>query len=178
MLSDRGWNFCRFGQQFERAVITCNAGATVFKSLATRAMKSADNEDHPVEIELSAFLRMLASRDAYHRLYQMRAEPVPVLRMLYANEEVPRSVRKCLGECALLLSGQGHESPGAVRSMETIDRVVRLVDSSDWDKFFPGASLQSASLDELVGLLEQINDLTHKVHDVVTDGFINHQLAE
>jgi uncharacterized alpha-E superfamily protein len=177
MLSDRGWNFCRFGQQFERAVITCNAGATIFKSLGKRAAKSADNDDHPVEIELSAFLRMLASRDAYHRLYQMRAEPVPVLRMLYANAEVPRSVRKCLGECAHLLAGQGHQSPGAMRSGETIERVVRLIDGSDWEKYFPGASLQAASLDELVGLLEQINDLTHEVHNVVTDGFINHQLA-
>ena len=178
MLSDRGWNFCRFGQQFERAVITCNAGATVFKSLAKRAAKFSDGEDHPVEIELSAFLRMLASRDAYHRLYQMRAEPLPVLRMLYLNGEVPRSVRKCLGECARLLSGQEHESPGSIRSVETIDRVVRLIENSDWEEFFPGASLPASSLDGLVSLLGEISDLTHKIHGVVTDGFINHQLAD
>ncbi len=178
MLSDRGWNFCRFGQQFERAVITCNAGVTVFKSLAKRAAKSADNDDHPVEIELSAFLRMLASRDAYHRLYQMRAEPVPVLRMLYANEEVPRSVRKCLGECARLLAEHGHESAGAARSQDTVNGVVRLIEVSDWEMFFPGASLQAPSLDGLVRRLEEINEQTHQVHDVVTDGFINHQPAD
>jgi len=177
MLSDRGWNFCRFGQQFERAVITGNAGVTIFKSLAKRTGQSAENEDHPVEIELSAFLRMLASRDAYHRIYQMRAEPVPVLRMLYANEEVPRSVRKCLGECAHLLGGHGQEPPGAVRARVAIEAVVRLIDNSDWDKFFPGASLQSAARDELVDLLENINDRTHGIHEVVADGFINHQLA-
>ena len=178
MLSDRGWNFCRFGQQFERAVITCNAGVTVFKSLAKRAEKSGQNDDHPVEIELSAFLRMLASRDAYHRLYQMRAEPVPVLRMLYANEEVPRSIRKCLGDCEHLLAGHGDESPRAARSHDAINDVLRLVGDADWEKFFPGASLQPASLDELVRLLEDINDRTHVIHDVVTDGFINHQLAD
>jgi uncharacterized alpha-E superfamily protein len=121
---------------------------------------------------------MLASRDAYHRLYQMRAEPVPVLRMLYANEEVPRSVRKCLGECARLLAEHGHESAGAARSQDTVNGVVRLIEVSDWEMFFPGASLQAPSLDGLVRRLEEINEQTHQVHDVVTDGFINHQPAD
>ena len=176
MLSDRGWNFCRLGQQLERAVITGNAGVTVFKSLAKRAGKSGVSADHPVEIELSAFLRMLASRDAYHRLYRMRAEPVPVLRMLYASEEVPRSVRKCLAECARLLGDDGDTSPGVVRSREVIAVVPRLIDGADWEKFFAGPALDPARLDELVVLLELINARTHAIHDVVTDGFINHQL--
>lgn len=177
MLSDRGWNFCRFGQQLERAVITGNAGLTVFASLAKRAAKNGGNEDHPVEIELSAFLRMLASRDAYHRLYQMRAEPVPVLRMLYTNDEVPRSVRKCLGECARLLDGHGEDSPGEKRARGAIGAVLALIDGADWDEFFAGTALQAEKLDRCVALLEQINDRTHAVHDVVSDGFINHQLA-
>ena len=183
MLSDRGWNFCRFGQQFERASITCNAGATIFKSLARRAGKSGAEQDHPVETELSAFLRLLASRDAYHRIYQMRAEPVPVLRMIYSNDEVPRSVRKCLAECARLIGGS--DSVGGSRVAEAIAVATRLIGDADWDKFFPAASRESAAgpeldarrLGKLVALLEEINDRTHRIHDVVTDGFINHQLA-
>ena len=183
MLSDRGWNFCRFGQQFERAAVTGNAGVTVFKSLAKRAEKMGGVDNHPVEIELSAFLRMLASRDAYHRIYQMRAEPVPVLRMLYDNDEVPRSVRKCLVECARFIGGS--ESPGGARVSGAIAAVTRLIDEAGWEKFFPApvrevaeaSGLDAGLLEKLVTLLESINDRTHEIHDVVTDGFINHQLA-
>ena len=183
MLSDRGWNFCRFGQQFERASVTCNAGATVFKSLFKRAEKAGGDRDHPVETELSAFLRMLASRDAYHRIYQMRAEPVPVLRMLYDNGEVPRSVRKCLGECAQLIGGA--DSVGSARVGESIKAVASLVESAAWEKYCPvpsreaaaGATLDAHKLGKLVALLDTISDRTHEIHDVVTDGFINHQLA-
>jgi len=183
MLSDRGWNFCRFGQQFERAAVTCNAGVTVFKSLAKRAEKTADGEDQPVEIELSAFLRMLASRDAYHRIYQMRAEPVPVLRMLYDNDEVPRSVRKCLAECARFIGGS--DSPSGARASSAVAAVTRLIDEAYWEKFFPapareaapGPDLDAGQLGKLVTLLESINDRTHEIHEVVTDSFINHQLA-
>ena len=183
MLSDRGWNFCRFGQQLERASITCNAGATIFKSLAKRAEKSAGDPDHPVETELSAFLRILASRDAYHRIYQMRAEPVPVLRMLYDNDEVPRSVRKCLAECARLIGGS--DSVGGALASDAIAAVTRLIDGVGWEKFFPapareaalGPGLDAGRLADLVVLLDLINDRTHGIHDVVTDAFTNHQLA-
>lgn len=177
MLSDRGWNFCRFGQQLERAAVTCNAVVTVFKSLVLRAAKSAADGGHPVETELSAFLRMLASRDAYHRLHQMRAEPVPVLRMLYANEEVPRSVRKCLGECERLLGSNGDSSPGAVRSRQAIDSILQEIHRADWEKYFDGTEVHAQEGDELLGLLEAINSGTHSIHNVVADGFINHQMA-
>ena len=157
--------------------------ADVFKSLAKRAEKMGGVENHPLEIELSAFLRMLASRDAYHRIYQMRAEPVPVLRMLYDNDEVPRSMRKCLVECARFIGGS--ESPGGARVSGAIAAVTRLIDEAGWEKFFPapvrevaeGPGLDAGLLEKLVTLLESINDRTHEIHDVVTDGFINHQLA-
>ena len=40
-----------------------------------------------------------------------------------------------------------------------------------------GPGLDAGLLEKLVTLLESINDRTHEIHDVVTDGFINHQLA-
>jgi len=182
MLADRGWNFCRLGQQIERAAVTGNAATALFKSLARRLEKSFEGADHPVETELSAFLRMLASRDAYHRVYQMRAEPAPVLRLLYQNREAPRSVRRCLGECASLLGGQEAPSAGTGRALAALDDVVRLLDGADWEIYFRGSAAAGGTgppgLAELAALLEDITARTHAVHDVVTDGFINHQLPD
>ena len=185
MLADLGWNFCRLGQQFERAGLTAHAGFTIFESLAHRLEKTPDWPEHAVEIELSAFLRLIGSRDAYRRVYQMRAEPEPVLELLYNHEEMPRSVRRCLGRCARLLGPENAGSPGLVRTREALDGVMDLVAGAGWGSYMvaPGASAESggASLDasrirELVDLLEQIMDRTYAVHDVITDGFINHQI--
>ncbi|MBJ7325827.1 MAG: circularly permuted type 2 ATP-grasp protein [Chthoniobacterales bacterium] len=188
MLADRGWNFCRFGQQFERACITCNAGLAIYKSVARRLQKASGGADHAVEIELSAFLRMLGSRDAYRRLYQMRAEPAPVLRILYASQEMPKSVRRCLSECVRLL-GDDDRSPGMAKTKHALASVLSAVAACDWDSYLRppstpadasdaggGVSLDPARMDSLVAALDDIMQRTHGIHDVVTDGFINHQL--
>ena len=187
MLADRGWNFCLLGQQFERAVITANAGLTIFKSIARRMEKLSELPDHAIEIELSAFLRLLGSRDAYRRVYQMRAEPVPVLQLLYDHPEIPRSVQRCLGRCARLLGSKDDDSPGMVRTREALEGVMRLVAGVGWtDYLLPagtetgeaggGVQLDPARVGELVAVLSDINDQTSAIHDVVTDGFINHQI--
>lgn len=187
MLADLGWNFCRLGQQFERASITCNAGSTIFKSIARRLDKSPEIPDHAIEIELSAFLRMLGSRDVYRRVYQMRAEPVPVLRLLYDHGDMPRSVRRCLGECARLLGGEDDDSPGLVRTREALDGVLELISDADWGSFLKqtvsapaeaggGVQLDPERMEILVQVLDGIMNRTHAVHDVITDGFINHQI--
>jgi uncharacterized circularly permuted ATP-grasp superfamily protein/uncharacterized alpha-E superfamily protein len=184
MLDDRGWAFCRTGQQFERASITCNAGVTIFESLARRMEKEASGAEHAVEIELSAFLRLLGSRDAYRRLYQMRAEPVPVLEMLYRNIEMPRSVRRGLGECLRLLGPQNDDSPGMVRTREVLEGVLRCLDGLEWTDYLArdaegGLSvlLDPRRAGELPGVLEGIMERTLEIHEILTDGFINHQLA-
>ena len=184
MLDDRGWAFCRTGQQFERASITCNAGVTIFESIARRMEKDPVAAEHAVEIELSAFLRLLGSRDAYRRIYQMRAEPGPVLEMLYRNGEMPRSVRRCLGACVRLLGPENNDSPGVVRTRELLEGVVQFVDGIDWAGFFAqGADGEPSVLPdprrtgELTDLLEDIMERTLEVHGILTDGFINHQLA-
>ncbi len=188
MLADRGWHFCRLGQQFERAAITCNAGLAIFKSLSRRLGKGAPVNDHETEIELSAFLRMLGSRDAYRRVYQMRAELVPVLQLLYANEEMPRSVRRCLGECMRLLGEQGENSPGLSRTRAALADVLHTVCTTDWAVYAHqprgreaagdggGAPIASSCIGLLVDVLERIMERTHSIHDVIADGFINHQI--
>jgi uncharacterized circularly permuted ATP-grasp superfamily protein/uncharacterized alpha-E superfamily protein len=187
MLADRGWNFCLLGQQFERAVITANAGLTVFKSIATRMEKLSELPEHAVEIELSAFLRLLGSRDAYRRVYQMRAEPVPVLQLLYDHPEMPRSVRRCLGRCARLLGSKDDASPGMVGTREALEAVMQLATAAGWTSYLlpsaaaageagGGVQLDPARTGELIAVLSDINERTFAVHDVVTDGFINHQI--
>jgi uncharacterized alpha-E superfamily protein len=184
MLHDRGWAFCRTGQQFERASITCNAGVTIFESIAQRMEKDDSAAEHAVEIELSAFLRLLGSRDAYRRLYQMRAEPVPVLEMLYRNREMPRSVRRCLGECVRLLGTEDDDPPGLLRTREALAEVLQLLDGTDWSAYLArarggeaGVMLDPRRALKLPAVLEDIMDRTLAVHQTLTDGFINHQLA-
>jgi hypothetical protein len=140
-----------------------------------------------VEIELSAFLRLLGSRDAYRRVYQMRAEPVPVLQLLYDHPEMPRSVRRCLGRCARLLGSKDDGSPGIVRTREALEGVMQLVAAADWTSYLllsaaaddeagGGVRLDPARTGELVAVLSDINEQTCAIHGVVTDGFINHQI--
>jgi len=187
MLADRGWNFCLLGQQFERAAITANAGLTIFKSIARRTEKSPDPAEHAVEIELSAFLRLLGSRDAYRRVYQMRAEPVPVLSLLYDHADMPRSVRRCLARCAHLLGSKDDDSPGMVRTRQALETAMKLVAGADWSSYLlpatrasgeagGGVQLDPARLGRLVAVLTEISEGTYAIHDVIADGFINHQI--
>ncbi len=110
MMDDDGWRFCRLGQQLERAVITANAPLACSKAFAGPADRP-QRLGHHTEIELSAFLRLLGTRDAYRRVYQMRAEPLPVLKLLFQNPEAPRSVLHGLANCAALLRAT-HPSDG------------------------------------------------------------------
>lgn len=170
MLADRGWNFCLLGQQLERATVTANAVVTIFQSIARQAEKNPDRPEHAMEIELSAFLRMLGTRDLYRRVYQTRAELVPVLDLLYRHEEVPRSVRRCLRMCSELVSGE--RSAAAARTREGLDSVMALVERMDWS-----AGLSISTAGALAAGLQEIMDRTLAVHEVITDGFINHQIV-
>lgn len=138
MMGDDGWRFCRLGQQLERAVITANAPIACSKAFTGPADRPA-RLGHHTEIELSAFLRLLGTRDAYRRVYQMRAEPLPVLQLLFQNAESPRSVLHSITNCAELLraTGQGDEGPDfaarPVAAMEAFcDRLRRI----DWASYF------------------------------------------
>lgn len=87
MLSDDGWNFCEIGQLIERAAITANAITSITKPLLQPSI--GGGRDHSMEIRLSAFLRLLNSRDIYRRVYQMRIEPLPLLELLWTNPVAP-----------------------------------------------------------------------------------------
>jgi len=171
MIEDGGWLFCEIGQHIERAAITANAGLSIAKALVRRSGEHAG--DHAQEIQLSAFLRLLNSRDAYRRVFQMRTEAAPVFEFLFDNPVVPRSVRRCLDHCEQMLRRSGCDgSPAALRTLGGIRDLRERIASVRWETFFDGDEDPSSLPPVLESLLRQ----TLGVHDLVADGFLNHQI--
>jgi uncharacterized circularly permuted ATP-grasp superfamily protein/uncharacterized alpha-E superfamily protein len=137
MMSDDGWRFCLLGQQLERAIITANAPLACSKAFTGPADRPAQLGHH-TEIELSAFLRLLGTRDAYRRVYQMRAEPLPVLRLLFQNPEAPRSVLHSLQNCAALLKATDPEQSAVAtqRTLSVVSAFCERLRRTDWAIFF------------------------------------------
>lgn len=178
MLADDGWRFCEAGQMIERAIITSNAALSISDSLKWNPLAT--------EIELSAFLRLLGTRDAYRRVYQMRAEPVPVLEILFQNEQAPRSVTRCLIECVdrLRASSRG-DSPGPQETIDAIDALLHKIRRINWASFIrPSADEDTpagkspapdAQSSDLIPLLAGILKSALSIHDLISDGFFSHQ---
>ena len=184
MLADDGWRFCEIGLSIERAIITANSALSISKTLAAHAGQSAV---HATEIELSAFLRLLGCRDAYRRIFQMRAEPIPVLELLWQHPQVPRSVLRCMTKCgALLRESIAPEMLETAPAPAAIDELVRHLKRIDWPAFVriagdedqpePATAPASAPhVDELDPLLQRLLARTQEIHTLVADGFLNHQ---
>jgi uncharacterized circularly permuted ATP-grasp superfamily protein/uncharacterized alpha-E superfamily protein len=185
MLADDGWRFCEMGQMLERAVITANSALSISKALTAAP---GQNTVHASEIELSAFLRLLGVRDAYRRIYQMRAEPIPVLELLFQNVQVPRSVVRCLTRGATLLRESiAPDIADASWAPQGIDSLILHIQRIDWRAFVrlpheedqPAPAETTASLpvqtDELEPLLSRLLGSTLEIHDLIADSFLNHQ---
>ena len=188
MLADDGWRFCEIGQFLERATITANSILAIGKAFA--AQSSGDGSAQASEIELSAFLRLLASRDAYRRIFQMRAEPLHVLELLWQHPQVPRSVLRCLQECATRLresvSPELLQGAGAVGA---IDALIHRIKRIDWHAYVSpaldedslGETAESSALlpqprpEDLDPLLQKLLEGTLEVHTMIADSFLNHQ---
>jgi uncharacterized alpha-E superfamily protein len=131
---------------------------------------------HAREIRLSAFLRMLGSRDIYRRVYQMRIEPLPMLELLWKNPVAPRSVRHCLSGCATRIrENESNLSPATGRAITEIESLLQAIRSTDWHSLLESASadpaksrLQARSEDLLARLLD--------LHTTIADSFLNHQV--
>lgn len=171
MLLDDGWRFCIVGQALERAITTANAVAAIGGAFTTH--DPADT-DHATEIRLSAFLRLLGTRDAYRRIYQMRTEPIPVLELLWQSPRVPRSVLYCLQKCgALLREAMAQEDGGAVPAIHAIEELIRIIKRINWDVFLgPDQRRVGDSLDAFVG---RMLSATMEVHTLISDSFLSHQ---
>lgn len=174
MLADGGWKFCEIGQFIERAAITANAVSSIAGPLFHPSER--DEGEHAVEIRLSAFLRLLNSRDNYRRVYQMRIEPAPLLDLLWKNPVAPRSVLRCLRECATRIAeSEDVRSPATGRSVAAIESLIVAVQSTDWDRLLqePGGNPKKSPLQEQSDvLLARVQG----IHDLIADGFLNHQI--
>jgi uncharacterized circularly permuted ATP-grasp superfamily protein/uncharacterized alpha-E superfamily protein len=184
MLADDGWRFCEIGQSLERAVITANSVLSLSGTLAAQPELAGAQAG---EIELSVFLRLLGCRDAYRRIYQMRAEPIPVLELLWQHPEVPRSVLRCLSKCgSLLRESLAPEMLETASAPVGIEALIHHLKRIDWHTFVrtaqdedqpnieagPAAHVRS---EELEPLLRRLLDATMDIHTLIADSFLNHQ---
>jgi uncharacterized circularly permuted ATP-grasp superfamily protein/uncharacterized alpha-E superfamily protein len=186
MLADDGWRFCEVGRMLERAVITANSTVSISGSLTGEHREVATAG---TEIELSAFLRLLGTRDAYRRIYQTRAEPVYVLELLWQHPEAPRSVRLCLERCQELMCSSTRSNPEAdSEATEAVELLLLRLRRVDWSTLVPRSpgvdELESGrvaperppvttqSLAAVQGSL--LGDLLH-LHTKISDGFFSHQ---
>ncbi len=138
--------------------------------------------EHAREIQLSAFLRLLNSRDVYRRVFQMRIEPGPVLEMFCQNLMVPRSINRCLSHCrGLLERSQPESSAGLQRTFAGIDALRNELLQTDWGflaerEIEEGAPRSGTAQGELVRRLDGVLARTLAIPDLVADGFLNHQI--
>lgn len=130
--------------------------------------------EHEAEIRLSAFLRLLNSRDVYRRVYQMRIEAAPMLELLWKNPSVPRSVTRCLQSCIRRLRlARDENAPTTQRTVAGIEQLVHEIRLTDWDTLVSAAGVHPEALNEAGNKLLQS---TLNVHHLISDGFLNHQI--
>ncbi len=174
MVADGGWKFCEIGQLIERAAITANA----LTSISGPLLQPPDpaKGEHTMEIRLSAFLRLLNSRDVYRRVYQMRIEPAPLLDLLWKNPLAPRSVSRCLRGCSTRIAESDDlRSPATGRSVAALESLITSIHATDWDTLLR----ETGNSPRKSPLQLQSDDLLNRVlgiHDLISDGFLNHQI--
>ncbi len=174
MIADGGWAFCEIGQLLERAIITGNAVCSIMRPMPRRNAPA----EHESEIRLSAFLRLINSRDVYRRVYQLRIEAAPMLDLLWKNRVAPRSVARCLEVCRERLRGAREQaSPATLRTLAGIEQLLHEIRLTDWDKLADDAeSASSAKSSELLDHGFSLLNATLDIHNLIADGFLNHQI--
>lgn len=173
MLADGGWVFCEIGQLLERATITGNALCSIVRPLSRREKVPSEHEE---EIRLSAFLRLLNSRDVYRRVYQMRIEEVPMLELLWTNPLVPRSVVRCLQGCARRLQrSQDADQQSTSHTLKALTGLIEKIRQIPWEDL----AARAHSGEDPSALHTQGSELlkgTRNIHHLISDGFLNHQI--
>ena len=176
MVSDGGWKFCEIGQMLERAAVTANAIASIAGPLLQPG-ESGGGGEHEVEIRLSAFLRLLNSRDVYRRVYQMRIEPKPLLDLLWKNPVAPRSVARCLRLCAMRIQeSEDTNSPATQRAVAEIESLIQTILATDWEVILQDKSREAKKKSPLQVHCDLLLARVLSVHDLISDGFLNHQV--
>ena len=117
----------------------------------------------------------------------MRAEPIPVLELLWQHPQVPRSVLRCITKCGALLresiAPEMLETAGAAAAIDALIHDIRRI---DWPAFVRAAAdedqpetvvaaASAARSHELEPLLQSLIARTFEIHTLLADGFLNHQ---
>jgi uncharacterized alpha-E superfamily protein len=174
MIADGGWAFCEIGQLLERAIITANAVCSIMRPMPRRNAPP----EHEAEIRLSAFLRLINSRDVYRRVYQLRIEPAPMLDLLWKNPVAPRSVARCLETCRERLRGTREQTTGAtMRTLAGIEQLLHEIRLTDWEELLKEAeSASSSKSNVLLDHGSALLNATLEIHHLIADAFLNHQI--
>ncbi len=173
MIADGGWAFCEIGRLLERAIITGNAVCSIMRPMPRRNAPA----EHEAEIRLSAFLRLINSRDVYRRVYQLRIEPGPMLDLLWKNPVAPRSVTRCLEECRERLRGTREQATAAtMRTLAGIEQLIHEIRLTDWEKLLSEEAGSSSKASPLLDHGSALLKATLEIHHLIADGFLNHQI--
>jgi uncharacterized alpha-E superfamily protein len=117
----------------------------------------------------------------------MRAEPIPVLELLWQHREVPRSVLRCLGKCgALLRESLAPELIEQTSAPAAIEALIHQLTRIDWRAFIGAAqdedqpkpaalTATETPTGELEPLLRRLLGATMDIHSLIADAFLNHQ---
>ena len=175
VLGDDGWRFCETGELLERAILTSNAVLSISRSLVRPPLAT--------EIQLSAFLRLLGTRDAYRRVYQMRAEAAPVIEILFQHPESPRSVLRCMTGCAeLLRKSAAPDQSGAKTALNGIESLIHQIKRIDWNEqlrlsveMAAASEKKTRPLDGIEKALAHLSSGILGIHHLISDGFLSHQ---
>ncbi len=179
MLHDAGWHFLRLGLHLERATMTCGALRHIPAALDPTA-EAADSPLFPRDTpELSAFLRMLGSQDAYRRLYQTRSEPRLVAALFLQRIEAPRGIFHNLDQIgtslrAVRLDAHGRNDDPPTQTVAGLQQFLAgLKLSRHFGPAVPpvGGVAAPALADLLTQLLDQLNAL----HSLLSDHYFSHQ---
>jgi uncharacterized circularly permuted ATP-grasp superfamily protein/uncharacterized alpha-E superfamily protein len=174
VLGDDGWRFCEAGELLERAIITAHAVNSISRSLIRAPLAT--------EIQLSAFLRLLGTRDAYRRVYQTRAEPGSVIELLFQHPEGPRSVVRCLTGCAeRLRKSAAPDQAGATSALNGIETLIHQIKRIDFAAQLRQTGQKLAEdprtrpAETLESLLTHLTQSLSGIHHLISDGFLSHQ---
>jgi uncharacterized alpha-E superfamily protein len=124
MLHDRGYELLHLGRFLERADMTTR----IVDVRSANLLPNASAELMPYEtVQWVSVLKSMSAYQAYRRSEQVRVQRGPVLRFLFKNPQLPRSVSHCI-ECCRLSLEKLPRNEGALR---VAGRLKRNLDASE-----------------------------------------------
>ncbi len=165
MYRDEGWRFMRLGRFMERAQL---AAALLLAHLELFPADADSSPSDGSESDWVTLLRLYHAMAAYNHAYSVEVVPSQVLDLLVTDPLLPDSLRSSLDAAAAELAAL---APGPDRAADTAARrLAERLESllhHDW----PVAADRPA-------LLQQVNDYSRQLHDLVTAAYLDYQTAD